>query len=119
MRSVRRIRAWMPCHHSTLLLLAALLVPAPAPADGPTGTVLLSQQCDYLLLDLAGRQALLKLLDGEAPQPGDRLTADSDLMPRDFSTLVNQRTDASIRVWVDIVERSTTRALNRYGQYCQ
>lgn len=109
----------MSCQHSTLWLLAALFSAAPAQADGPTGTVLLSQQCDYLLLDLSGRQALLKILEGEAPQPGDRLTAGADLVPRDFNTLINQRTDETIRVWVDIVERSTTRALNRYGQYCR
>lgn len=118
MRSVRRIRTWMSSQ-SHLLLLAALLSAAPAHANGPTGTVLLSQQCDYLLLDLSGRQALLKILEGQPPQPGDRLTASADLVPRDFNTLINQRTDETLRVWVDIVERSTTRALNRYGQYCR
>lgn len=97
---------------ATGLLLAALL---PAGAMAAEGKVIISRECDYVLLDSPAGQILIKLIKGERPKAGDTL---SGKLERGFSDLTNRRTGDVMQVWVDLVDRSGSRALMRYGQYC-
>ncbi|WP_111655980.1 hypothetical protein [Isoalcanivorax indicus] len=99
----------------TLLLLFA----GTAAHASRAGTVILSgQECGYIMLNTGQGQVLLKLIRGEAPKPGDRLEASGPLPTSDFADLTNRRTQEPLTVWVDMVDRSSNRALGRYGQYC-
>lgn len=101
----------------TAVLLLTLLASSPLMAEQRQGTVLLSgEDCGYLLLDLGRGQALVKVMNGEQPRPGDRLRG--TLQVREFNEMENQRTREPVTVWVDMVERSSTRALTRYSQNC-
>lgn len=106
---------------SGLALLSALLLTMASPLSAASerqGTVLLSNEtCGYVLLDLGNGQALVKMIDGEQPRPGDRLRGPMEI--REFNSLENQRTREQITVWTDMIERSSTRALSRYSQNCQ
>lgn len=100
--------------------LTGLMILTGAAQASSNGTVILSQQeCGYVMLNLAnGSQALLKLIRGDAPRPGDRLDSESVLEVREFADLTNRRSQDAITVWVDMIDRSSHRALGRYGQYC-
>jgi hypothetical protein len=84
-------------------------------AQAEEGTVIISRDCDYILLDSSQGQVLIKLIQGERPKPGDKLNGNID---RGFNELTNRRTGDVMQVWVDMVDRGRTRALMRYGQYC-
>ncbi|MCH8545044.1 MAG: hypothetical protein LAT61_15885 [Alcanivorax sp.] len=101
-------------------LTGLVMLSSAAQASSNNGTVILSQQaCGYVMLNLGnGSQALLKLIRGDAPRPGDRLDSDGVLEVREFADLTNRRTQEPITVWVDMIDRSSHRALGRYGQYC-
>ena len=99
---------------TALLSLSALVAPAVVEASSEA-TVIIARDCDYILLDAGQGQVLIKLIQGERPKSGDRL---SGAMQRGFSEFTNRRTQESIQVWVDMVDRGGTRALMRYGQYC-
>ena len=99
------------------LYLACTLLLAPLNANAAEATVILSQECEYLLLDSSQGQVLMKVIKGEKPKPGDTLVG--DVKQRDFSELQVQRTKAAISVWVDIIDRSGSKALLRYSQYCK
>jgi hypothetical protein len=94
---------------STVLLSLSPLLHA---ADGK---VIISRDCDYVLLDSTQGQILIKVIKGERPKPGDTL---SGKLERGFSDLTNKRTGDVMQVWVDMVDRGGTKALMRYGQYC-
>ena len=79
------------------------------------GTVIIARDCDYVLLDSAEGQILIKMIKGEPPKPGDKL---SGKLERGFSELTNRRTSEIMQVWVDQVDPGGTKALMRYGQYC-
>ena len=97
--------------------LALLFCNPQALASERQGTVLLSNEdCGYVLLDLGEGQSLVKLIRGEQPRPGDRLRGVFEV--REFSDMQNQRTREPVTVWVDMVERSSTRALTRFSQNC-
>lgn len=96
-----------------LLFMLGIAVPASAAADA---TVILSQECDYLLLDSPQGQMLIKMVKGEKPKPGDRLQG--NFRQRDFAELTVARTGDKISVWVDLIDRSASKALLRFSQYC-
>ena len=100
-------------------LIGLTLVAGTAQAAS-SGTVILSQQeCGYVMLNLGnGNQALLKLIRGDAPRPGDRLDSETALQVREFADFTNRSNQDEITVWVDMIDRSSHRALGRYGQYC-
>lgn len=95
-----------------LVLCASLPVVATASTQGK---VIISRECDYVLLDSPQGQILIKVIKGERPKAGDTLTGK---LERGFSKLTNQRTGEVMQVWVDQVDSGGTRALMRYGQYC-
>jgi len=97
-------------------MLAILTLGASNIAYAATATVILSQDCEYVLLDSSQGQILMKLIEGDRPKSGDTLIG--NLKQRDFSKLTVQRTSDVISVWIDIVDRSGTKALMRYSQYC-
>ena len=99
------------------VFLASTLLLAPPNANAAEATVILSQDCEYLLLDSNQGQVLMKIIKGEKPKPGDTLVG--DVKQRDFSELLVKRTKAKISVWVDIIDRSGSKALMRYSQYCK
>ncbi|MBZ2188567.1 hypothetical protein K8B33_05635 [Alcanivorax sp. JB21] len=100
--------------------LTGLMMLTGAAQAASGGTVILSQQeCGYIMVNLGGgSQALLKLIRGEAPRPGDRVDSESALQVREFADFTNRRDQQEITVWVDMIDRSSHRALGRYGQYC-
>lgn len=81
-----------------------------------TATVILSQDCEYILMDSSQGQILAKIVKGEPPKSGD--TLEGPLQQRSFSEMTVQRTSAQINLWIDQVDRSGTKALMRYSQYC-
>jgi hypothetical protein len=97
------------------LLVSLLLGASPEMLHAAEGTVIISRNCDYVLLDSQQGQILVKIIKGERPKAGDRLSGN---LERGFSDLTNRRTGDVMQVWVDMVDRGGTRALMRYGQYC-
>lgn len=102
-------------HVITALIIALLGVATSGAAMAERSVVILSQQCEYVLLDASGRQVLVKVIDGDTPQTGDTLTG--ALNVKDFSDLTNHRSKQSMNVWVDMID-GNNRALSRYTQYC-
>lgn len=104
----------LPC----MALLTALLVLAALPpaARADRSMVIMSEDCPYLLLDSSDGQMLIKLITGNAPQVGDQL--EGNFPPKAFSDVTNRRTDESLNVWVDMIDRHGNRALSRYVRYC-
>lgn len=98
------------------LALACCTLSNTAVAGQQQATVILSQSCDYVLLNSSKGMVLVKQLDGAAPQPGDTLSG--DLEPRSFSKLMNTRNQDSMQVWVDLVDPHSNKALGQYGRYC-
>lgn len=99
-----------------LVTFTLLTISLPSIAAAANATVILSQDCEYVLLDSSQGQILMKLIEGDKPKSGDSLTG--SLKQRDFSKLTVKRTNEVISVWIDIVDRSGTKALMRYSQYC-
>jgi len=99
-----------------LSLAALLCLTAAAPVAAAQATVILSQDCEYLLLDSSQGQVLLKVIKGERPKPGDVLQG--TLRQRDFAELTIQRDNSKINAWIDLIDRSGSKALMRYSQYC-
>lgn len=97
-------------------LITLLLITLAGTAISAEGTVIISRECDYLLLDSNQGQILVKVIKGETPKQGDRLSGTFN--QRDFAELTNTRTGEVIGVWVDLVDRSTSKALMRFSQYC-
>lgn len=95
----------------------ALLLLLASPAHAAEATVVLSQECQYLLLDSPEGQMLVKMLEGEKPKVGDRLQG--SFAERTSATLKVTRTGGNIRVWINLIERSTTKALTVFAQYCE
>lgn len=98
----------------SVLLLTCLLTAGHAGAAD--ATVILSQDCDYLLLDSSQGQILMKVIKGERPKPGD--VVQGTLKQRDFAELTLKRDQSKINAWVDMIDRSGSKALMRYSQYC-
>ncbi|MBA3978995.1 MAG: hypothetical protein C0462_00160 [Alcanivorax sp.] len=99
--------------------MALLLLFAGTAQASRAGTVILSgQECGYIMMNTGQGQVLLKLIRGEAPKAGDRLESSGPLPSSDFADMTNRRTQEPLTVWVDMVDRSGSRALGRYGQYC-
>ena len=96
--------------------IAFLLLTLAGVSFSAEATVIINRDCDYQLLDSSEGQILIKIIKGETPKQGDRLTG--DFGPRDFAELTNSRTGETLQVWVDLVDRTTTKALMRFGQYC-
>ena len=96
-------------------LLSALLMPLTVSAA--EATVILAQDCQYVLLDSPQGQVLVKLIKGDPPKPGDTLIG--ELRQRDFTELKVKRTGATVNAWVDMIDHSGSKALMRYSQYCQ
>tara|TARA_Y100001934_G_scaffold277598_1_gene376747 strand:- start:1644 stop:1928 length:285 start_codon:yes stop_codon:yes gene_type:complete len=92
-----------------------LLSPA-AQANQQQATVILSQSCEYMLLNSSGGMVLVKQLDGATPQEGDTLRG--NIVAGDFTNLQNTRDQASMQVWVDLVDPHSSKALSQYGRYC-
>lgn len=100
-----------------ILLAVALLLSETAVSAKRMTVILSNSKCGYVLLDTGGGgQALVKIQDGDLPKAGDRLSGELEI--RDFATMTNETTNTTLMVWVDMIERSSTRALNRYGQSC-
>lgn len=97
-------------------LASLLLIGNVAHADQQQATVILSQSCDYMLLNSNRGMVLVKQLDGITPMEGDTLSG--DLTAGDFSDLKNSRNQDSMQVWVDLVDPHSSRALSQYGRYC-
>jgi hypothetical protein len=110
----------MTVHGIRSITLAACLttmlgfVSAPAHAD--RSMVILTQDCEYVLLDSRSGQILVKMITGVTPRTGDVLTGEFE--PKNFSELQNERDGAQLSVWVDMVDRHGNRALSRYTKYC-
>lgn len=106
-RSVRRtvLSAWL---FIAMLCMTAVLHAA-------QGLVIISGDCDYVLLDAPQGQILFKLIKGEYPKAGDTL---SGKLERGFSELTNKRTNEILQVWVDQVDRGGSKAIMLYGKYC-
>lgn len=79
-------------------------------------TVIISQSCDYMLLNSSKGMVLVKQLDGITPQEGDTLLG--EFIAGDFSNLQNNRNKDSMQVWVDTVDPHSSKALSQYGRYC-
>lgn len=115
--ALRQVMRYRTVPRRTTAMLCTLLIAAlPAIASAADATVILSQECEYVLLDSTRGQILIKLIDGDKPKSGDTLSG--TLKQRDFSKLTVKRTGKVISTWVDIVDRSGTKALMRYSQYC-
>src|SRR5690554_7767907 len=99
------LSAWLL---SAMLCMTAALHAAEA-------IVILSQDCPYVLLDSPQGQVLIKIIKGEHPKAGDTL---SGKLERGFTELTNIRTNDTMQAWVDQVERSGSKALMRYRNYC-
>lgn len=110
MKGSNRNRHWLA---ATLMAFACMMSAGTASAE--RSVVILSQQCEYVLLDAGGRQVLIKVISGQAPQTGDTLTG--PLQAKDFSDLTNSRNQESMNVWVDMID-GNNRALSRYTRYC-
>ena len=97
--------------------LATMLIVFAGTAAAAEGTVIITDaKCDYMLMDSSQGQVLLKLIKGDMPKRGDRLSG--DFKQRDFSDMTNLSDNSKVNVWVDLVDRNTSKALMRYGQYC-
>ena len=96
-------------------LLSALLMPLTVSAA--EATVILAQDCQYVLLDSPQGQVLIKLIKGDPPKPGDTLSG--EFHQRDFTELKVKRTGATVNAWIDMIDHSGSKALMRYSQYCQ
>ena len=97
--------------------LVTLLLALAGTVGAEEGTVIITdEQCDYLLMDSSQGQVLIKLIDGTMPKRGDRLKG--KFSQRDFSEMTNLSDNSTVNVWVDLVDRNTSKALMRYGQYC-
>lgn len=107
----------LPSITKIIILVVALLLSQTILSAQRMTVILSNTKCGYALLDTGGNgQALIKIQDGDLPKPGDRLSG--ALAIRDFAELKNDTTGKTLTVWVDMIERSSTRALNRYGQSC-
>ncbi|MDF1630681.1 MAG: hypothetical protein P1U78_12870 [Alcanivoracaceae bacterium] len=100
-------------------MLSAWLIPAmlsmSATLYAAEGTVIIARDCDYVLLDSQEGQILIKMIKGERPKTGDKLAGK---LERGFSELTNKRTSETMKVWVDQVDPSGSKALMHYSQYC-
>ncbi|MCG8392869.1 MAG: hypothetical protein MI745_07285 [Pseudomonadales bacterium] len=85
-------------------------------ASNEQATVILSQSCEYMLLNSSQGMVLVKQLDGITPQAGDTLRG--TLSAGDFSDLQNTRNQDSMQVWVDLIDPHSSKALSQYGRYC-
>ena len=99
---------------AVLVIVAAALAGTAGAAEGTV--IITNEKCDYLLMDSSQGQVLLKLIKGNMPKRGDRLTG--EFKQRDFSDMTNLSDNSKVNVWVDLVDRNTSKALMRYGQYC-
>lgn len=97
-------------------MTGALLLTGQAQASDQQATVILSQSCEYMLLNSSNGMVLVKQLDGISPQAGDTLKG--NFTPGDFSNLQNTRNQDSMQVWVDLVDPHSSKALSQYGRYC-
>ena len=88
----------------------------PVMADQQQATVILSQSCEYMLLNSSRGMVLVKQLDGTTPREGDTLSG--SFIAGDFSNLQNNRNQDSMQVWVDVVDPHSSKALSQYGRYC-
>ncbi len=97
-------------------LMGCMLLSPAAQANQQQATVILSQSCEYMLLNSSGGMVLVKQLDGATPQEGDTLRG--NIVAGDFTNLQNTRDQASMQVWVDLVDPHSSKALSQYGRYC-
>ncbi len=96
--------------------LASCIMPGSGAQANQQATVIISQNCDYMLLNSSKGMVLVKQLDGITPQQGDTLLG--EFIAGDFSSLQNNRNKDSMQVWVDTVDPRSSKALSQYGRYC-
>ena len=96
--------------------LAGFMMLGNAAHANQQATVIISQSCDYMLLNSSKGMVLVKQLDGITPQEGDTLLG--EFTAGDFSNLQNNRNKDSMQVWVDTVDPHSSKALSQYGRYC-
>ncbi|EKF75559.1 hypothetical protein A11A3_01762 [Alcanivorax hongdengensis A-11-3] len=99
------------------VLAAALTSQTALAASSQLATVVLSQSCDYILLNSSHGMVLVKQLKGQSPHAGDTLSG--DLSAGDFSQLQNTRNKAALSVWVDLVDPHSNKAISEYSRHCQ
>lgn len=102
--------------HGLVMSLILTTVATPAASASQQATVILSEDCKYLLLNAKQGMVLVKQLEGATPRVGDTLSG--ELTVRDFSHLHNGRDNSDLRVWVDLVDPHNSKALSQYGRYC-
>ncbi len=98
-------------------MVALICLAATSPLAAAQATVILSQGCEYLLLDSSQGQILMKIIKGEVPKAGDTLKG--TFRQRDFAELTVQRNEGKLNAWIDLIDRSGSKALMRYSQYCE
>lgn len=97
-------------------LAGCMLLSQTVQANQQQATVIVSQSCEYMLLNSNGGMVLVKQLDGATPQAGDILKG--NIVAGDFTNLKNTRNQVSMQVWVDLVDPHSSKALSQYGRYC-
>lgn len=95
-----------------LLFCLSLLT---ATATAAEAKVIITSECDYVLLDSEQGQILIKLIKGDKPKTGDVLEGK---LEKGFSDLVNRRTGDTLQTWIDMIDSGATKVLMRFGQYC-
>lgn len=100
---------------SCMVLIPALAM-APASAPAAEGMVMMTGECPYMVLDSRDGQVLIKRVTGGPPEIGDILGG--EFQPKTFSSVTNQRTGETFKVWVNMVDRYGNRAMARRSRYC-
>lgn len=95
--------------------LLAVLTLVSTSASAAEAKVIITGDCDYVLLDSPAGQILAKLIKGEKPKTGDVLEGS---LEKGFSDLVNRRTGDTLQTWIDMIDSGATKVLMRFGQYC-
>ena len=103
-------------HLAGAAIVGCMALSTPVIADQQQAPVILSQSCEYMLLNSSRGMVLVKQLDGITPQEGDTLSG--SFTAGDFSNLHNTRNKDSMQVWVDLVDPHSSKALSQYGRYC-
>ena len=100
------------------VLALTLMVALPAQSRAAQGMIIITGECPYMVLDSSEGQILVKKVTGDSvPETGDILVG--DFKPKSFATLSNKRTNKSLKVWVDMVDRHGNRAMARHTRYCR
>lgn len=99
---------------ATALLIVLSSLPVLAWSD--QRAIIIADRCEYLLLNSNQGMVIIRKLAPASVQTGDTLVG--EFTAGNFRDVTNTRTDESLRVWVDRVDRQSQRALHQYGRYC-